>query len=56
MIRAADSVALGCVALAPHFNFQTLSFSEDIFETGGDPHHLVVNPTLLSLPCAIKRR
>ena len=30
-IRAADSVALGCVALAPHFDFQTLRFSEEIF-------------------------
>ena len=30
--RAADSVALGCAALAPHFTyFQTLRSSEDIF-------------------------
>ena len=29
--RAADSVALGCVALAPHFTSQALRSSEDIF-------------------------
>ena len=41
--RAADSVALGCVTLAPRFNFSTLRYSEEIFV------QLVVNPTLLSL-------
>ena len=30
--RADDSMALGCVALSPHLNFQTLRFSkQDIF-------------------------
>ena len=28
----------------------------DIFEAGGDTHHLVVNPGLPNLYCAIKRR
>ena len=30
-VLTADSVALGCVALAPHFTYQTLRFSEEIF-------------------------
>ena len=28
---AADSAALGCVVLAPHFDFQALRYSEEIF-------------------------
>ena len=35
--RAADSVALGCAALAPRLNFSTFRYSEDIFATGCKP-------------------
>ena len=46
------------VSLAVRFNFQTIRYSECVFLKLVVMHttQLVVNPTLLSLHCAMKRR
>ena len=53
-----DSGALVCISPAPRFNFQTSIYSEEIFLQLVVIHttKLVVNSTLMSLHCVIKRR
>ena len=57
-IRTVDSGAPGCVSLAPRFGLRALRISEEIFLHLVVIHatKIVVNPTLLRLYCAVKRR